>query len=150
MVTTAEHGTIRIEMSDGKNVGFWACDRGVIKPKTRHHVAIIVDGGPNVISFVVDGILCDGGTASIYGWGRFGPELGDVSGSGRAPHRPVARRSAGATAGLPSLPSHVRSRRQLSRGRLSCKLSDGKSLQPVIRNSSFSGVNVAPPLQVGI
>ena len=82
-VTTTSHGTIRIEMSDGNSAGFWECDRGVIKESTRHHVAIIVDGGPNVISFVVDGILCDGGTASTYGWGRFSPELGDVSGSGK-------------------------------------------------------------------
>ena len=82
-VTTTSHGTIRIEISDGKNAGFWECDRGVIKANTRHHVAIIVDGGPKVISFVVDGILCDGGTASTHGWGRFGPELGDVSGSGK-------------------------------------------------------------------
>ena len=82
-VTTTSHGTIRIEASDGKNAGFWECDRDVIKPNTRHHVAIIVDGGPNVISFVVDGILCDGGTASTYGWGRFSPELDDISGSGK-------------------------------------------------------------------
>jgi hypothetical protein len=36
-----------------------------------------------VISFVVDGVLCDGGTASTYGWGRFAPKLDDVNGSGR-------------------------------------------------------------------
>ena len=83
VIKTAEHGTIRIEMSDGKNVGFWACDRGIIKPDTWHHVAIIVDGGPDIISFVVDGILCDGGTDCIYGWGRFTLELNDVSGSKR-------------------------------------------------------------------
>jgi len=83
VVETGEHGTIRIEMSDDENVGFWACDRGIIEPGVRHHVAIIVDGGPNVISFVVDGILCDGGTHSIYGWGRFTPELNDINGSGQ-------------------------------------------------------------------
>ena len=70
-------------MNDGRNLGSWACDRGLLKPATWHHVAIVVDGGPNVISFVVDGVLCDGGTASIYGWGRFGPELDDANGSGR-------------------------------------------------------------------
>lgn len=80
-VSTTEEGTLRIEMSDGEHRGFWACDRGVLRPGTRHHVAIIVDGGPNVISFVVDGILCDGGEASTYGWGRFSPDLGDVNGS---------------------------------------------------------------------
>ncbi|MBL7043826.1 MAG: exo-alpha-sialidase [Pirellulaceae bacterium] len=82
-VKTAEHGTIRIEMSDGKNVGSWDCDRGIIKPDTWHHVTIIVDGGPSVISFLVDGVLCDGDTDRVCGWGRFGPELGDVSGSGK-------------------------------------------------------------------
>jgi len=82
VVTTAGHGTIRIEISDGKNTAFWSCDRDIIKPGTWQHVVIIVDGGPNVISFVVDGILCDGGTACTYGWGRFSPELGDVSGAG--------------------------------------------------------------------
>ena len=81
VVSTTEAGTLRIEMNDGKNRGFWECDRGLLKPGTRHHVAIIVDGGPKVISFVVDGVLCDGGEASTYGWGRFAPQLGDVSGS---------------------------------------------------------------------
>jgi hypothetical protein len=81
VVKTAEHGTIRIEMSDGEHVGFWACDRDIIKPDTWHHIAIIVDGAPDIISFVVDGILCDGGKTCIYGWGRFTPELGDVNGS---------------------------------------------------------------------
>ena len=81
IVKTANHGTIRIEMNDGERVGSWVCDRGMIKPDTWHHVAIIIDGGPNVITFVVDGLLCDGGKTSIYGWGRFDPRLGDLSGS---------------------------------------------------------------------
>jgi hypothetical protein len=80
-VTTTQHGTIRIEMNDGKHVGRWQCDRDIVKARTRHHVVIIVDGGPNVVSFMVDGSLCDGGTASKYGWGRFSRELDDVSGS---------------------------------------------------------------------
>lgn len=80
-VTTAAFDTIRIELDDGKNAGFWACDRDLIGPGTWHHVAIVVDGGPNVISYVVDGILCDGGKDGIYGWGRFNPELSDVNGS---------------------------------------------------------------------
>ena len=76
-----DHGTIRMEISDGEHVGLWQCDRNIIKAGTRHHVAIIVDGGPKVITFVVDGILCDGGQARRYGWGRFGPELDAVHGS---------------------------------------------------------------------
>ena len=87
-VTTAEHNTLRIEMNDGKKSGFWSCDRDLVAPGDWHHVAMIVDGGPNVISMVVDGLLCDGGRASTYGWGRFTPELGHVRGSDRLRIRP--------------------------------------------------------------
>ncbi|MBL7043282.1 MAG: exo-alpha-sialidase [Pirellulaceae bacterium] len=83
VVTTAEHNCLRIEVNDGKHSGFWSCDRDLVPPGDWHYVAMIVDGGPNVISMVVDGVLCDGGQASVYGWGRFTPELGDVRGSDR-------------------------------------------------------------------
>ena len=82
-VTTGDHNTLRIDMNDGRNSGFWSCDRDLVAPGDWHHVAIIVDGGPNVISMVVDGVLCDGGQTSTYGWGRIAPELGDVRGSDR-------------------------------------------------------------------
>jgi hypothetical protein len=40
-----------------------------------------VDGGPKIITFVVDGVLCDGGSSRQYGWGRFPDALGSVNGS---------------------------------------------------------------------
>jgi hypothetical protein len=41
-----------------------------------HHAAVItVDGGPKIITFVVDGTLCDGGEQRQFGWGRFSPDL---------------------------------------------------------------------------
>jgi hypothetical protein len=45
----------------------------VLKPGKLHHVVAIVDGGPKVIAFVVDGALCDGGNFRQFGWGRFSP-----------------------------------------------------------------------------
>jgi len=42
-----------------------------------------VDGGPNIITFLVDGKLCDGGESRQYGWGRFDAKVGEVTGSGR-------------------------------------------------------------------
>jgi hypothetical protein len=83
VVKTAEDGAIRIEMNDGENVGFWSCDSNSITAGTWHHVAIIVDGGPNIITYIIDGMFCDGGDARPYGWGRFTPKLGDVTGSGK-------------------------------------------------------------------
>ena len=39
----------------------------------RHHVVMNVDGGPKLISSVVDGQVCDGGEARPFGWSRFYP-----------------------------------------------------------------------------
>jgi hypothetical protein len=46
-------------------------------------VIAIADGGPKVIMFVVDGVLCDGGEARPYGWGRFSPTMKECTGAGR-------------------------------------------------------------------
>ena len=81
VVSTTGNGTLRTAVSDGEHSASWECDRGILQAGRRHHVAAIVDGGPKVISFVVDGVLCDGAETSIYGWGRFSPELGGVNGS---------------------------------------------------------------------
>ena len=53
----------------------WDCDQGVLQPGGWHHVGIVVDGGPKIISFVVDGKLNDGGDQRQFGWARFPHEL---------------------------------------------------------------------------
>lgn len=80
-LTTTDAGTIQIELSDGKNTGAWDCDPGVLQSGKRHHVAVVVDAGPRIISFLVDGVVCNGGEARDFGWGRYKEELGDVTGS---------------------------------------------------------------------
>jgi hypothetical protein len=45
-----------------------------------HHVVVVVDGGPKIITFVVDGCLCDGGEFRQFGWGRFSPHLRSANG----------------------------------------------------------------------
>jgi hypothetical protein len=50
-----------------------------VKAGKRQHVVVTVDGGPKIITFVVDGVLCDGGEQRQFGWGRFSPNL-------RTPH----------------------------------------------------------------
>jgi hypothetical protein len=49
-----------------------------------HHVVITVDGGPKIITFVVDGVLCDGGDQRQFGWGRFSPTLRTPNGAATA------------------------------------------------------------------
>jgi hypothetical protein len=73
-------GTIEIVLNDGRTENCWETDPGLLEANKRHHVVAIVDGGPKVISFVVDGVLNDGGTARQFGWGRYSPHLRGVDG----------------------------------------------------------------------
>lgn len=75
LVSTAESGTIRVALNDGRQNASWDSDQGVILPGKRQHVVITVDGGPMIITFVVNGVLCDGGDQRQFGWGRFSPTL---------------------------------------------------------------------------
>lgn len=82
LVTTA-NGALELSMHDGRGESRWACDAGMLEPGAEHHVVAIVDGGPRVIAFVIDGKLCDGGGARMYGWGRFSPVLRHANGAKR-------------------------------------------------------------------
>ena len=75
LVSTTDTGTIQITLNDGRSAASWDCDASAVKPGKLHHVAIIVDGGPKIITFIVDGVLCDGGDQRQFGWGRFSPHL---------------------------------------------------------------------------
>ncbi|MBN1579565.1 MAG: hypothetical protein JXA89_02595, partial [Anaerolineae bacterium] len=46
-----------------------------------HHIVVVVDGGPKIITCIVDGKLNDGGAFRQFGWGRFSPNLRDVNGA---------------------------------------------------------------------
>ncbi len=81
LLSTTEQGTVRIDLSDGRAKAAWDCDPGLLQAGKLHHVVAIVDAGPQIISFVVDGEFCDGGEARTHGWGRHPEPLGDVGGS---------------------------------------------------------------------
>jgi hypothetical protein len=78
-VTATEAGTIRLMLNDGRQEAGWESDRGALSVGRPQHVVITVDGGPKIITFVVNGGLGDGGEDRQFGWGRFSPTL-------RAPH----------------------------------------------------------------
>lgn len=80
-LTTAPGGALRLELSDGRTESAWQSDAGVLRAGRRHHVSVIVDGGPKIIMFVVDGLLNDGGDQRQFGWGRYNPNLRDVNGA---------------------------------------------------------------------
>ena len=77
---TTERRTVEIVLNDGRTENRWDCDTGALETGKLHHVVAIVDGGSKVITFVVDGKLCDGGEQRQFGWGRFSPNLRHANG----------------------------------------------------------------------
>jgi len=80
-VATTTSGAVRIILNDGRTEASWNSDKGVLKPDKLHHVVITVDGGPKIITFVVNGVLCDGGDERQFGWGRYSPNLRTPNGA---------------------------------------------------------------------
>ncbi len=81
LVATTESGTLGLTLHDGRQQVGWDSDRGTLQAGKCHHVVITVDGGPKIITFVVDGVLGDGGDQRQFGWGRFSPTLRAPNGS---------------------------------------------------------------------
>jgi hypothetical protein len=78
---TTDWGTVEIVLNDGRTENRWDCDPGMLEAGKTHHLVVIVDGGPKIISFVVDGTFNDGGEFRQFGWGRYSPNLRGVNGS---------------------------------------------------------------------
>lgn len=81
-VQTAPGGAVEVVLNDGDVESRWSCDSGLLKANTLHHIVANTDAGPRVITFVVDGRLCDGGPARQFGWGRFDADL-ERAGAGK-------------------------------------------------------------------
>lgn len=81
-LVTGADGAVRIELGDGRHRIVGECDPGSFTAGTTHCLTVIVDGGPKIITFVVDGRLSDGGPTRQSGWVRFPSELGNVNGNG--------------------------------------------------------------------
>jgi len=81
LVEFTDDNRFYIVMSDGNSISSWKSDRVDINGKCCF--SIIIDGGPKVISFVVNGEFCDGSDDRQYGWGRISPNLRHVNGDGK-------------------------------------------------------------------
>ena len=83
-LVVSDHSTIQLILHDGKQEFTWDSDPGIhpgtLKVNEWQHVTVVVDGGPKIVSFIVDGVLNDGGAVRDYGWDRFPMEMGDVNG----------------------------------------------------------------------
>jgi hypothetical protein len=78
--TTAEN-SLELIVGDGRTENVWRSDPGTVQAGKLQHMVATVDGGPKVITFVVDGRLNDGGEARQFGWGRYNPHLRSANGA---------------------------------------------------------------------
>jgi hypothetical protein len=72
-----ENNAVELTLTDGRTINTWASDPST--EKLRHIVAI-VDAGPNVISYVINGKLQDGDVHRQFGWGRISPNMLQIQG----------------------------------------------------------------------
>ena len=84
-LVTSSAGTMEIILNDGRGESRWDCDPGMLQAGKLQHLVVVVDGGPKIISFFVDGVLCDGGDFRQFGWGRFSPDLRHVNSTSKNP-----------------------------------------------------------------
>ena len=70
-----EGAALELTINDGRTENRWASDAGSLTVGERHHVVATVDGGPKIVTYVIDGKLQDGGRERQFGWGRFSPNL---------------------------------------------------------------------------
>jgi hypothetical protein len=78
---TTGNGAVEIILNDGRTENRWASDPGSLIAGKAQHIVAIVDGGPKIITFVIDGKFNDGSDARQFGWGRFSPNLKSAAGA---------------------------------------------------------------------
>lgn len=76
LVAGPQPGRLTLELSDGRatfNLSTdAACTAAAASPGV-HFVGGFVDGGPNIATLMVDGVLCDGAAVQPFGWGWVPP-----------------------------------------------------------------------------
>lgn len=82
-LTTTPRRTLELRLSDGRTCCTWECDEGVLRAGVMQHVSAIIDGGPKIISFIMEGLFNDGGSTRQFGWGRFSPNLRHANSAAR-------------------------------------------------------------------
>jgi Concanavalin A-like lectin/glucanases superfamily/BNR repeat-like domain len=84
----SQRATLQLTLNDGSSEFTWDSDPGTTPGALRvgkwQHVAVTVDSGPRIVSFIVDGEFNDGGAIREYGWARIPAGLDDVNGASKA------------------------------------------------------------------
>jgi len=76
---TGDFGAIEITMSDGEQTDSWSSDPGLVKANgVEYCISVIVDNGPRIIQFVINGTVNNGRECRQFGWGRYTADMSNV------------------------------------------------------------------------
>ncbi|MBN2326677.1 MAG: exo-alpha-sialidase [Candidatus Omnitrophica bacterium] len=84
LIRTSGNKAVEAVLNDGDYSFAWQSDAHVLQEGKRCHAVIVVDGGPKIMSMIVDGVLCDGGQERVKGWERFPAGMGGLNGAVQA------------------------------------------------------------------
>jgi hypothetical protein len=79
-VQTAARGAVELILDDGRTENRLRSEPGWLQAGKTHHLTAIVDGGPKVMWWVIDGKFSDGGDTRQFGWARFHPHFQSPNG----------------------------------------------------------------------
>lgn len=92
VLETSPRFSLSLTLSDGERAATWESDpgthEGTLGVDRTHHVVATVDGRSRIITWLIDGVLNDGGAVRQYGWGRVDPELGGLGGEAKVEAAP--------------------------------------------------------------
>lgn len=71
LTLVAAGGLLTLTAREGQEKMSWSCDPGLLQDGQSHHAVIVADGGPGILTWILDGVLCDGGDRHVRGWQRF-------------------------------------------------------------------------------
>lgn len=81
VLQTTDNGKLQLTLNDGTETASWDTETGALTIGRWQHIAVIVDGSPDIITFVVNGRLLDGGSERDFGWSRFSGNMADINGA---------------------------------------------------------------------
>lgn len=78
---TDDRNNLTLYLSDGQTASVCTIEDNAYSKNEKHHISVIIDGGPRIVSFVADDRFCDGGEYKQFGFCRFSPYLRDINGN---------------------------------------------------------------------
>jgi hypothetical protein len=94
-IKTGTRFNLVAEFTDGTSKSRWESDygthAGTLKTGVTQHIGLTVDGAPRIVTWMVDGVLNDGGATRQFGWGRLDPGIRKCNDAGAVAQSRVAR-----------------------------------------------------------